>query len=155
MVEFASVEPTFKQDVASTSAGLLGETVEVVYLDPLDEDQPIDPVILLTHRQLCRLLFIATQTGSRFTREGSMVDPAAWLFAPRELFDGCAAVQACQHRLSFARAIAFHALSIGFDADPAEVDDLFLDDTALSSASSPSSGVTGASSADLVELSFT
>ena len=155
MVELASVKLTFKQDVASTSAGLLGETVEVVYLDPLDDDQSIDPVILLTHRQLCRLLFIAAQTGGRFEREGSLIDPAAWLFAPRDLFDGCAAVQACQDRVSFARAIALHALSIGFDADPAEVDDLFFVEPVLSPASSSSFSAPGASSTDLVELSVT
>lgn len=155
MVEVASVEPAFWQNVASNSAGMLGETVEVVYLNPLEEDRSIDPVILLTHRQLCRLLFIAAQTGERFAQEGSLVDPAAWLFASRELFDGCAAVQACQSRAFFARAIAFHALSNSVGADRARVDDTFLGEELLDSGGLSRDGVPSGSSAGLAELSTT
>ena len=104
----------------------------VPYSDPLDADQETDQSVTMTHRQLARLLFIAAETGGRFEREPCQMDPVAWLFSPRELFDGCTAVQACQCRSHFIRAIILHGLSIGLDADPDEVDSLLTDDGDLS-----------------------
>lgn len=100
----------------------------VFYVEPLDDDQPSDVVITISHRQLSRLILIAAETGCRFEREGSTVDPLAWLYSPRELFHGLPAVQACQERLPFLRAVVLHSLSIGLDVNPDEIDDLLNDD---------------------------
>jgi hypothetical protein len=94
------------------------------FLDPLDADLLSDPPMTLSQRQLGRLVFIAAETGARFEREGVDVDAVGWLFTPRLLFDGRQALVACKEREAFIRAILLHGLSIGFDADPAEMDAL-------------------------------
>lgn len=96
----------------------------VSYAEPLDEDDPADTVITITHRQLARIVLLAAETGGRFEREGLRVDPLAWLYGARDLFDGLTAIQACQQRAPFVRAVLLHSLSIGLDADPEEVDEL-------------------------------
>jgi hypothetical protein len=100
----------------------------VAYVEPLDRDQPDDPGVWLTHRQLIRLVLIAAETGARFEREGIVMDPAAWLFAPRRLFHGRAAVDACAAHGAFIRAMLLHGLGLGFDAAPEAIDALLADD---------------------------
>lgn len=108
---------------AATISRWEGQSLETVHFaDPLDADQASDPVVKLSNRQLGRLMFIAAETGARFEREGVTVDPVAWLFAPRDLFHRRHAVDACQEREPFVRAILLHGLSMGFDADPDEID---------------------------------
>jgi hypothetical protein len=97
------------------------------FLDPLDADLLSDPPMTLSQRQLGRLVFIAAETGARFEREGVDVDAVGWLFTPRVLFDGRQALVACKEREAFIRAILLHGLSIGFDADPVEMDALLTD----------------------------
>jgi hypothetical protein len=97
------------------------------FLDPLDADMLSDPPMTLSQRQLGRLVFLAAETGARFDREGVDVDAVAWLFTPRVLFDGRQALVACQEREAFIRAILLHGLSIGFDADPVEMDALMTE----------------------------
>lgn len=101
--------------------------LEINFLDPLDADLPSDLAMTLSHRQLSRLMFIAAETGARFEREGVDVDPVGWLFTPRVLFDGRQALVACKEREAFIRAILLHGLSIGFDADPDEMDALMAE----------------------------
>lgn len=96
--------------------------------DPLAEDHSDDQLVALSHRQLLRLLMIASDTGGRFERSGITVDPVAWLLSPRELFDGCAAVDACVDLKPFIRALVLHGLSIGLDADANEIDALLFDE---------------------------
>lgn len=98
------------------------------YADPLDLDRASDLLISMTNRQLSRILFIAADTAARIQREQSSGDPMAWLFSPRRLFGGLAAVSACKDRDNFIRAIVLHGLSLGFDADPDEIDLLLQDD---------------------------
>jgi hypothetical protein len=100
----------------------------VVYVEPLDRDLPDDPAVRLTHRQLIRLVLIAAETGARFEREGIAMDPAAWLFAPRRLFDGRAAVDACAAHGAFIRAMLLHGLGLGLDAAPEAMDALLAED---------------------------
>jgi hypothetical protein len=100
----------------------------VVYVEPLDRDLPDDPDVRLTHRQLIRLVLIAAETGARFEREGIVMDPAAWLFAPRRLFDGRAAVDACAAHGAFIRAMLLHGLGLGLDAAPEAMDALLVED---------------------------
>lgn len=99
-----------------------------LYEDPLDEDTTSDEIVVTTRRGLLRLATVASETGSRFAREGVEHDPVAWLLAPRRLFDGEAAIDACLTRDGCLRGILLHGLSLGLDADPDEVDALSEED---------------------------
>lgn len=92
--------------------------------DPLGEDAPEDIALFTTERRLQRLAIVACDAGARFAREGLVHDPVAWMLAPRALFDGARALEACQGREAFIRATLLHGLSLGLDADPDELDAL-------------------------------
>ena len=94
----------------------------VLPADPLDDDQPDDPIAVLSHRQLGRLVFVAAETGARFAREGSPHDPAAWMAAPRRLFGGSNAITACADRDMFVRAVVLHGVSPAYDMAPEDMD---------------------------------
>jgi hypothetical protein len=78
--------------------------------------------------QLGRIVMLAAETGARFERDGILADPAAWMVAPRRLFGGTSAVEACREERPFLRAMLLHGLSAGLDADPELVDALVADD---------------------------
>lgn len=98
------------------------------YEDPLDDDAPTDAAVLTTRRGLVRLALVAAETGARFQREGVAHDPMSWLLAPRALFEGASAIDACLDRQSCLRGILVHGLSLGLDADPEVIDELAADD---------------------------
>jgi len=114
---------------ASASIRANGHPPEIIWsaLDPLEEDAPSDIVLETTDRSLVRLAIAASDAGARFEREGLEFDPAAWLMAPRTLFDGRAAIEACMHREGFRRNLLLHGLHLGLDANPTDIDTL-LDD---------------------------
>jgi len=93
-------------------------------IDPLDFDLPDDEVVVTTRRGLVRLALVAADTASRFERETIGHDPVAWMLAPRALFQGRSAIEACLDRQDCLRAVLLHGLSIGLDAEPEEIDDL-------------------------------
>lgn len=95
--------------------------------DPMDGDGPDDAPVVLTRRRLCRLALVATEVGARFERDGVQHDPMAWMLAPRELFDGTSAIDACLELEGCVRALVVHGLGLGLDADPAEIDALVAD----------------------------
>lgn len=97
------------------------------YLDPLDADEPDDVVLTATRRGLTRLALVAAETGARFQREEVAHDPMAWMLAPRRLFDGAPAIEACLERDPCLRAVLLHGLSLGLDAEPAQIDALLCD----------------------------
>lgn len=80
--------------------------------------------------QLGRIVMLAAETGARFERDGILADPAAWMVAPRRLFGGNSAVEACREERPFLRAMLLHGLSAGLDADPELIDALVADDPA-------------------------
>ncbi|WP_294195532.1 hypothetical protein [uncultured Sphingomonas sp.] len=86
--------------------------------DPLEPDLPGDMEVVTTRRAMCRVATVAAEAGARFQREASSVDPMAWMLAPRRMFDGASALEACLDRDHFVRAIVLHGLSLGVDADP-------------------------------------
>ena len=96
--------------------------------DPLGHDRHDDVVVTTTRRAISRVAYVAAETASRFEREAVGSDPVAWLFAPRRIFDGEAAIDACMRRDAFQRAILLHGLSLGLDANPEEIDRLLDDD---------------------------
>jgi hypothetical protein len=77
--------------------------------------------------QLGRIVILAAETGARFERDAILADPAAWMVAPRRLFGGTSAVEACRDERPFLRAMLLHGLSAGLDADP-ELLDALVDD---------------------------
>lgn len=103
--------------------------VEPIVLDPLAEDCPSDDTaIITTRRAITRVALVAVETGGRFQREGIEHDPMSWMLAPRRLFDGRAAIDACLEREHCLRSILVHGLSLGLDLAPTAVDNLLSDD---------------------------
>ncbi|WP_380784893.1 hypothetical protein [Sphingomonas sp. R86521] len=96
--------------------------------DPLDRDSVDDAEIVTTRRSLLRVALVAAETASRFAREQVGADPMAWMLTPRRLFDGRAAIDGCLCRDECLRAVLLHGLSIGMDAEPAEIDALTDED---------------------------
>jgi hypothetical protein len=97
------------------------------YDDPLDDDAPTDASVSTTRRGLVRLALVAAETGARFEREGMSHDPMSWMLAPRALFNGASAIDACLKRTGCVRGLMIHGLSLGLDADPAIIDALGAD----------------------------
>ena len=95
-----------------------------LYEDPLGFDLVSDVIVPATRRGLARLALIAAETGARFQREADGTDPMAWLLAPRRLFNGDTALDACLAREPFLRALLLHGLAIGTDAHPDAIDAL-------------------------------
>ena len=92
--------------------------------DPLEADEPSDEIVMVTPRRLLRLAIAAADAGARFSREGLNLDPVAWMIAPRQLFDGRSAMDACQDLDHFHRSVVLHGLNIGLDASPSDIDEL-------------------------------
>ena len=109
-------------------AGFTITTTLPQHEDPVGIDSVTDVIVLATRRGLVRLATVAAETGARFQREADGTDPMAWLLAPRRLFHGEAAIDACLAREPFMRALLLHGLSIGTDANPDLIDEL-LDDS--------------------------
>lgn len=97
-------------------------------LDPLGPDLPSDEIVVTTRRGLARVALVAAEAAGRFQREGAQHDAMAWMFAPRVLFGGVPAVDACVDRDACLRGILLHGLSLGLDADPGAIDELVADD---------------------------
>lgn len=96
-------------------------------VDPMDDDEAGDEIVLTTRRRLMRLSIISAEVGARFAREGVAHDPMAWMLAPRRVFDGRVGIEACQELRGFGRGIVLHGLGLGLDADADFVDDLLLE----------------------------
>ncbi len=92
--------------------------------DPLAEDQPTDEIVVTTRRGMVRMALVAAEAAARFQREGVAHDVMAWMLAPRDLFAGRAAIDACVTRDACLRGAVLHGLSLGLDADPTVVDRL-------------------------------
>ena len=115
-------------NTSSISESTSGMVVPVpAYEDPLRPDTPADRPVPATRRALTRLVVVAAQVGARFEREGIDYDPVAWMLAPRQLFEGGAALEACLDRDGCLRATVLHGLSIGLDAQPNAIDALLCD----------------------------
>ena len=90
-------------------------------LDPLGSDAKGDFAVDTTARALVRLVYVAAQVGQRFRDENLTHDPVAWMMAPRELFAGRCAMEACRERPDFVLATLLYGLSLGLDADPGDL----------------------------------
>lgn len=94
------------------------------YPDPLEDDHAHDEVVVTTRRGVLRVALVATEVASRFQREGMTHDPMAWMLAPRRLFGGAAAIDACTERAACLRSVLLHGLSLGLDVDAEVIDSL-------------------------------
>lgn len=110
---------------AITTAAAVGVRA---YLDPLDDDRADDEVVVTTRRAICRIALVATEAAGRFVRDEVPHDPMSWMLAPRALFGGASAVDACLDRDDCLRGVLIHGLSLGLDADPETIDALAEDD---------------------------
>jgi hypothetical protein len=99
--------------------------------DPLDPDLLSDEMFPVTRRQICRVATVAAEAGARFQREGHAVDPMGWMLAPRTMFHGAAALEACMQLEHFVNATLLHGLSLGMDADPVLFATLLRDEMAI------------------------
>jgi len=97
-------------------------------VDPLDQDRLDDDVVVTTRRGICRVALVAAETAGRFQRDGLRYDPMSWMLAPRKLFRGVPALDACLDRDACLRGILVHGLSLGLDIDAATLDALTEDD---------------------------
>ena len=112
----------------ATFSDAMGSAPEGWNLDPLEADSPTDQLVVTTRRRLLRLSIAATDVGVRFAREGIEHDPAAWMLAPRAVFDDRTPIEACQELRGFNRNVLLHGLGLGLDADPCGLDDLLSDE---------------------------
>lgn len=90
--------------------------------DPLDIDEANDELVITTRRAIGRVALVATEAANRFYRESIPHDPMAWMFAPRQLFEGGSAIDACLSRDDCMRAILVHGLGLGLDVERAAID---------------------------------
>lgn len=105
-----------------------GAARSTTFIDPLDSDRPDDDVVVTTRRAICRVALVAAEAAGRFQREAVRHDAMSWMLAPRILFNGATAIEACLRRDDCLRGVLLHGLSLGLDADPALIDALASDD---------------------------
>ena len=103
-------------------------------LDPLDEDLG-DETVVLSLREVVRVVLVATEVGARFQREGLGTDPMAWMLSPRRAFGGTPPIEACVTRSACAQAVLVHGLGLDLDIDAAALDALMEDEPAPAPAS--------------------
>ena len=115
---------------------------DIHYEDPLDADEATDLPVSTTRRAITRIALVATEAGARFQREEVAHDPMAWMLAPRRLFGGASAIDACLDRDECLKGLLLHGLSLGLDAEPAVIEALLCDDA--SSPGQPWAGGEGA-----------
>lgn len=96
----------------------------IVVPDPLEPDHSGDEPVVTTRRALCRIALVASETAVRFEREGVPYDPMAWMLAPRRMFDGRAALDACLGVDACVRAVVAHGLSLDLDQDRGTIEGL-------------------------------
>lgn len=121
------------RDCGNSANGVGDLTEPPCYDDPLEDDQPDDLMVTTSRRGLTRLALVAAETGARFHREAISHDAMAWLLAPRELFGGATALEACLEQGHCMRAIVLHSMPLGLDAPPARIDALLADDATADS----------------------
>lgn len=102
----------------------LVDAATIIVEDPIDFDRDDDAVVLTTRRAVARIALVAAETAARFQREGIDHDPMAWMMAPRVLFNGAAAIDACLGRDACLHAVLLHGLCIGLDAFPEQISSL-------------------------------
>ena len=91
-------------------------------IDPLADDTGGD--LMVTRVGVVRVALVAAEAGARMQRDGLSTDPMDWMLAPRRLFGGRPAIEACMERKNCTAAMLLHGLGLGLDADPALIDAL-------------------------------
>lgn len=103
-------------------------------LDPLGADEVTDEIVVTTTRRLLRLTTAAADVAARFVRDRAVEDPVEWMTAPRRLFDGETAMDACQDLVGFDRSVVVHGFGLDPDAPAEEVERLLSEEVDLAAA---------------------
>lgn len=98
------------------------------YVDPLAADAPGDELVVTTARERARVALVASEVSRRFALEGVSIEPMVWMTAPRRLFGGRTALEACARLDACKKALVLHNLGLGLDANPDELHDALADD---------------------------
>lgn len=112
----------------ATTAGAAQPGPSFAYEDPLEEDEAADITRLTSRRGLIRLALVAAETGARFQRDEIEHDPMAWMLAPRAVFGGRAAIDACLEREACLRGVLLHGLGLDLDVSRAMIEALACDE---------------------------
>lgn len=100
------------------------QELPIIFLDPGSDDEDTDPAIALSQRKLARLICMAAETGSRFSRRNQKIDPVYWMYQPQAVFSGRAAIQACTDRIEYQRGMIVHGLALSGLTLPGQIDAL-------------------------------
>jgi hypothetical protein len=128
---------TIVSERADTCAGHVGQLNDEIesalragasFPDPLAEDDADDEIVITTRRAIGRVALVATETATRFQREGVVHDPMAWMLASRSVFEGSSAIDACLDRDACLRGIIVHGLGLALDVERSAVDALLAND---------------------------
>lgn len=92
--------------------------------DLLEADGPDDQTIVTSRRAIGRVAMAATEVGGRFQREHIRYDPMAWMLAPRRMFGGRSALDACLEQEHCLRTMLVHGLGLGLDPEPEALENL-------------------------------
>ena len=95
-------------------------------VDPLEDETGGD--LTVTRVGVVRVALVAAEAGARMQRDGLSTDPMDWMLAPRRLFGGRPAIEACMERKNCTAAMLLHGLGLGLDADPELIDALVAPD---------------------------
>lgn len=80
-----------------------------------------DPLVV-TLPALGRIARVAVEAASRFARADVSVKTMAWMEAPRPLFGGLSAIEACTEPHHCRRAVTLHGLEMDPDSDASDID---------------------------------
>lgn len=127
MTFMSAIEPAARPGTMPVPVLPAAAVAVASFVDPLDDDRADDEIVVTTRRAICRVALVASEAGGRFQREAVAHDPMTWMMAPRALFGGAAALDACLDRDDCLRGVLLHGLSLGLDADPAALDALTYD----------------------------
>lgn len=111
-----------RTEATTKQATIPSRKISLPFPDPLDIDEANDELVITTRRAIGRVALVATEAANRFYRESIPHDPMAWMFAPRQLFEGGSAIDACLGRDDCMRAILVHGLGLGLDVERPAID---------------------------------
>lgn len=119
------MERRFSANLGSHSAyhshGSFPSAILLARPRPFESDLGTDEMLTMSVRAMDRLIVLAIETGVRFERQDIDGDPVAWMYAPRSLFGGEAAVDACRGQVAFVQAMELHSSGRHLDCLPDSV----------------------------------
>lgn len=106
----------------TTAASPNGSSPLPVEGHPLSADLLAGGARVLTAAAVRRVALVAAEAASRFAGDDGAALAMEWMEAPRALFGGASALEACVGPHHCRRAVTLHALELDPDADDLDVD---------------------------------